>query len=127
MTDVLRVNVITSCTGQKVTLTDGERTLAERLYRGQQHLRLKVEFVDEMIALDPVERDIAPQLRRRLRARGRRVRQEGNYQPDGARQSDDHVVVPGAGAKMTSMAHSLMFSEDCLHVPFFTERTGGEA
>ena len=40
MTVALRVNVITSCTGRKVTLSRGEKVAAERLYCGQQHLRL---------------------------------------------------------------------------------------
>ncbi len=35
-----RVNVITSCTGRKTPLADGGTIEAERLYRGQQHLRL---------------------------------------------------------------------------------------
>jgi hypothetical protein len=40
MTDAPRVNVITSCTGRKVMATRGETVPAERLYSGQQHLRL---------------------------------------------------------------------------------------
>lgn len=40
MTDALRVNVVTSCTGRKIALAPGEKAAAERLYGGQHHLRL---------------------------------------------------------------------------------------
>lgn len=40
MSDDLRVNVITSCTGRKIVLAPGDTTPAERLYCGQHHLRL---------------------------------------------------------------------------------------
>jgi hypothetical protein len=40
MNDALRVNVITSCTGRKVALAPGDTVPAERLYCGQQHVRL---------------------------------------------------------------------------------------
>jgi hypothetical protein len=40
MSDGLRVNVITSCTGRKVTLAPGDVVPAERLYCGQHHVRL---------------------------------------------------------------------------------------
>jgi hypothetical protein len=40
MTDALRVNVITSCTGRKLALAPGDTAPAERLYCGQHHIRL---------------------------------------------------------------------------------------
>jgi hypothetical protein len=40
LTHRLHVKVITSCTGQKVALAPSQSVAAERLYRGQQHLRL---------------------------------------------------------------------------------------
>lgn len=40
MSAALRVHVITSCTGCKVALARGETVPAERLYRGQHHVRL---------------------------------------------------------------------------------------
>lgn len=40
MNEGLRVDVITSCTGRKVALAPGDTVPAERLYCGQQHVRL---------------------------------------------------------------------------------------